>query len=246
MTESQVALYVAIISLLGGSIIGPLVTFFISRRRVNSQIDLDKMATAKTEGEALKILGEVLAHQAEQIFQRGKEIDKLQKRIEDLEGDRRLLERARAIIHTLVIQIQGLGHEPAVFIPGNLKPRADQSTQYSSGKKDEELMKIKANLVSVEKFETDPAVGDYYFTTIDGGQKAIWLKYGPTINSWVDNICHLPVTPGKYMSWDWDGNEEQPTLTPSIKTTHHTGEVFHGYLTAGELIYLNDSTIKPN
>ncbi len=33
--------------------------------------------------------------------------------------------------------------------------------------------------------------------------------------------------------WQWDGNIEAPTLTPSI--LHHKGE-WHGYMTRGELI----------
>lgn len=31
--------------------------------------------------------------------------------------------------------------------------------------------------------------------------------------------------------WDWDGNEESPTLTPSIQRTSECR--WHGYLTAG-------------
>jgi len=32
--------------------------------------------------------------------------------------------------------------------------------------------------------------------------------------------------------WGWDGNEDKPTLTPSI----HAPDLWHGYLTAGKLI----------
>jgi hypothetical protein len=32
--------------------------------------------------------------------------------------------------------------------------------------------------------------------------------------------------------WEWDGNLEKPTISPSIKITNH----WHGYLTKGEFI----------
>lgn len=38
--------------------------------------------------------------------------------------------------------------------------------------------------------------------------------------------------PGGNRVWGWDGNEDRPTITPSI---HHVG-VWHGYLTAGRLV----------
>ena len=37
--------------------------------------------------------------------------------------------------------------------------------------------------------------------------------------------------PGGDRVWGWDGNEDKPTLTPSI---HHVG-VWHGFLRAGRL-----------
>ena len=37
--------------------------------------------------------------------------------------------------------------------------------------------------------------------------------------------------PGGYRVWGWDGNQEKPTLTPSI---HAPGQ-WHGYLKAGRL-----------
>ena len=33
----------------------------------------------------------------------------------------------------------------------------------------------------------------------------------------------------------WDGDEDQPTLTPSILVQTETGDGWHGFLTAGEL-----------
>lgn len=39
----------------------------------------------------------------------------------------------------------------------------------------------------------------------------------------------LAFRPHASPSWEWDGNKEAPTLTPSV---HHVGH-WHGYLTAG-------------
>lgn len=40
-------------------------------------------------------------------------------------------------------------------------------------------------------------------------------------------------------SWEWDGNLEKPTLTPSIRDL--TGCKFHGFLTAGVWSFQPDS-----
>lgn len=45
---------------------------------------------------------------------------------------------------------------------------------------------------------------------------------------------------GRRPTWDWDGNRDRPTLTPSIliyqmdETGKIIGEHWHGYLTAGD------------
>ena len=41
-----------------------------------------------------------------------------------------------------------------------------------------------------------------------------------------------PYTDGD--TWEWDGNRDQPTLTPSIDASKYGG--WHGYLTAGKLV----------
>lgn len=48
-------------------------------------------------------------------------------------------------------------------------------------------------------------------------------------------ICSIAfIKVGSYTTWEWDGNREQPTATPSI---HHTktlgGCGWHGFLTKG-------------
>lgn len=37
-------------------------------------------------------------------------------------------------------------------------------------------------------------------------------------------------------TWDWDGNEQEPTLTPSINCNGNGGCGWHGFMKAGKLI----------
>jgi Family of unknown function (DUF6527) len=59
---------------------------------------------------------------------------------------------------------------------------------------------------------------DYIYLILPGSKRpdALHIQKGP---------------PGGPRVWGWDGNEEKPTLTPSI---HSPGE-WHGYLRAGKL-----------
>jgi hypothetical protein len=53
----------------------------------------------------------------------------------------------------------------------------------------------------------------------------------------------LPVnTQVKSPSWDWDGNLEAPTLSPSILTGKGSPNICHSFLEAGVFQFLNDST----
>ncbi len=49
-------------------------------------------------------------------------------------------------------------------------------------------------------------------------------------------ICIIPVRlgPKQQNAWQWDGNREKPTLTPSI--WHHSTPDWHGWVTRGEMI----------
>ena len=51
----------------------------------------------------------------------------------------------------------------------------------------------------------------------------------------------LPIEPDRNgLFWEWDGNLEAPTLTPSI-LTHIGDKACHSYLTAGVFHFLEDS-----
>jgi hypothetical protein len=52
------------------------------------------------------------------------------------------------------------------------------------------------------------------------------------------HVANLPVAGPK--AWRWDGNEDTPTLTPSIQcmsksVNQQPAPCWHGYITAGEL-----------
>lgn len=53
----------------------------------------------------------------------------------------------------------------------------------------------------------------------------------------------IPVnTDKKSPSWDWNGDLEKPTLSPSILTNGHSSFVCHSFLTDGVFNFLTDST----
>lgn len=55
-----------------------------------------------------------------------------------------------------------------------------------------------------------------------------------------DNYCRLPLDGSR--GWQWDGNREKPTITPSILTsardteTRQNIELWHGWMRAGRLV----------
>jgi hypothetical protein len=81
--------------------------------------------------------------------------------------------------------------------------------------------------------ETAEQDGDFYFFTVESGQRffACRLPGG--------HHCVVPIRPvfhefASYNgghSWEWDGNEENPTLNPSINSVG----TWHGWVRAGRL-----------
>jgi hypothetical protein len=77
--------------------------------------------------------------------------------------------------------------------------------------------------------------GDFYFEPVGG------LGGDTCIHLFLPDRCFicLPIArdpskaeKGELPVWGWDGNEEKPTLTPSIDTKDH----WHGWLRAGRLV----------
>lgn len=53
----------------------------------------------------------------------------------------------------------------------------------------------------------------------------------------------LPVnSPNHPPSWDWNGDQEKPSLSPSILTRTGEGQVCHSFLRDGVFEYLSDCT----
>jgi hypothetical protein len=61
----------------------------------------------------------------------------------------------------------------------------------------------------------------------DRGWKHIWLK----LPDGAVSALYLNDSP-REPRWQWDGNEDKPTLTPSV----HRIEGWHGYVRAGRMV----------
>lgn len=74
-------------------------------------------------------------------------------------------------------------------------------------------------------------VGSFCIVTAADGDRMLWHKLP---NAMV-GFCRLrPVRSGApaHPSWKWDGNEDKPTLKPSV---HQVGG-WHGWITAGRMV----------
>lgn len=104
-----------------------------------------------------------------------------------------------------------------------------------------------AIMEGLEDLETDGKVGDWCFVE-NKGQTFMFLCYPISDEEWQkwhdfskdvaleltrgDIVC-LPVSAGeKKPVWQWDGNREAPTLSPSINVIGR----WHGFLKAGKLV----------
>lgn len=75
-------------------------------------------------------------------------------------------------------------------------------------------------------------LGDFYWY-IDqiNGERYIMMLI-PCVSRANYTHCNIPVRPAKLEnghSWEWDGNEDKPTLTPSV----HAVGVWHGWIREG-------------
>lgn len=77
-------------------------------------------------------------------------------------------------------------------------------------------------------FEVKP--GDFFWDEERDGRRALYICLPGDTNMYALHVQRG--APGGNRVWGWDGNEDQPTITPSIHWLEH----WHGYLTAGRLI----------
>lgn len=88
--------------------------------------------------------------------------------------------------------------------------------------------------------------GDCYFGSYHGvdpnNMVAFWLAL-PTADGGVSSACIDIIPPNgnpppkERPRWTWNGNEQRPTLTPSIRhSSIEHGDYWHGFLTDGVLV----------
>ncbi len=87
----------------------------------------------------------------------------------------------------------------------------------------------------MERKESEEAVeagppGSFYIEKLAGGVTRMWHKL-PNGNFGVIYLRPIPPSMNTNPSWEWDGNETAPTLTPSV----HLPGSWHGWFTAGRM-----------
>lgn len=90
-----------------------------------------------------------------------------------------------------------------------------------------------ALLKDLDQFDREGTKGDWCFINDD---EYIAIRYGDEA---FKGTCVLPIRPhdGK-ASWNWDGNREAPTLSPSILIWGDGRDkpaTWHGYMRSGKL-----------
>ena len=91
-------------------------------------------------------------------------------------------------------------------------------------------------------------VGDWCFVTLKNGDLNLFLRYPVKDDRLGDlpieeqrgDILRVPVQSSTEMVWQWDGNREAPTLSPSILIRGGDGnggrkEYWHGFLRNGKI-----------
>jgi hypothetical protein len=101
-------------------------------------------------------------------------------------------------------------------------------------------MSLLKNLADLEE---NGKVGDWCF---DAEEKNLWFRYPISDDEWAKwygfpreqapemnrgDLVRIPIKLGVESNWQWDGNREAPTLSPSVNVVGR----WHGYLRAGKL-----------
>lgn len=79
-------------------------------------------------------------------------------------------------------------------------------------------------------YDTQTKPGDFHWSEEYLGMRYIYVHL-PGQDRWDPIKVHRGPALGERV-WGWDGNEDKPTLTPSIDLR----ERWHGHLTAGRLV----------
>lgn len=93
------------------------------------------------------------------------------------------------------------------------------------------------------EFNPDLAVGSFWWRDYEGYWWFHAIMPGTVHDKTPTAYCAVPVQGGpalpKAQAWDWDGNIERPTLTPSLWLWGRKG--WHGHVTAGVMIMQPDT-----
>jgi len=74
--------------------------------------------------------------------------------------------------------------------------------------------------------------GDFYFKTDERGQRMFCscLPNGVALHIPLRPLIDPKINGGH--SWEWDGNQDKPTLTPSVNVVG----IWHGWVRAGRMV----------
>lgn len=73
--------------------------------------------------------------------------------------------------------------------------------------------------------------GSFCIELTASGQRVMWFVL-PNGESGVINLRPVIEANAAHPSWEWDGNEDKPTLQPSV----HLPGRWHGFFTAGRMV----------
>lgn len=95
-------------------------------------------------------------------------------------------------------------------------------------------MEVKANRVAGTEDDISLLAqpGDFRWTGFEGGELPGRMMFRCPCGC--DIIAGITVKPVCKTGWEWDGNLDKPTVTPSIAiSVDDSGNHWHGYLTDG-------------
>lgn len=74
----------------------------------------------------------------------------------------------------------------------------------------------------------DMPPGGFCFKTTREGARVMWL----CLPNGMTSVIRIRPYAGPEPSWEWDGNEDKPTLTPSVNAVGS----WHGWIRAGRMV----------
>jgi hypothetical protein len=77
-------------------------------------------------------------------------------------------------------------------------------------------------------------LGDWCFVEKPNQSLLFFLRY-PVHGMPDGDVVMLPLSGGKGPIWQWDGNRDVPTISPSIRVCDSDGERWHGFFRNGKL-----------